>query len=402
MRMLRTFSSSVLALLALAVAAWLSPADAAGCGAGNGTCFVLAAGGNSGTNTTYSQVSSGASCACLPATTDTVILDSASGQYTVNGALSIGSLLADGTGVGANGSYTGVLTHSAAVTITVNGASNGNGAFSLVSGMTYSPAATNSQVTFASTTGAITLTSGGKNFAGINVSGQGGTVLLGDNLSNTAVATAAINVSAGIFNAGSFGVTTGAFQSTGTSLRSVIFGGPIKIGGNVVANTTIWNFTSTGITFTKNNANIEIVAPTTNIQNWSFAGAGMAYNSLTLDNYTTAGGVALSITGANTFIGNLTVGSGWMVFGPAATVETVTGNFAINGTAANPSGLAPLSASGLLTMAVGGTCKATYATIFAVTGTGSCGTYQATNSLNLTASGTGWNIKGPVVGIIGG
>ncbi len=403
MRMLRTFSSSIFALLALAAATWLSPADAAGCSAGNGTCFVRSGGGNSTVNTVFSDSSNGGSCGCLPASTDTVILDSTSGQLTVNGALSIGSLLADGTGVGANGSYTGVLTQSTGIVITVNGASNGNGKFSLVPGMTYSPALNTSQVTFASTSGTITLTSGGKNFAGINVNGQGGTVLLGDNLSNTAVATTTINVIAGIFNAGSFGVTTGAFQSTGTAARSVILGGPVKIGGNVVTGTAVWNFTSTGITFTKNSANIEVVVPTiATVQNWTFVAGGMAYNSLVLDNNTLAGGTAISMTGNNTFIGNLTVGSGWMLLGPGGGSEVVTGNLAINGTAANPSGIMPFSASSQLTLAVGGTCTATYASIFAVTGTGSCGTYQAANSFNLTATGTGWNIKSPVVGIIGG
>ncbi len=399
MRMLRTFSNSILACTALTAAVWLSsPAEAAGCSAGNGTCFVLAAGGNSGTNTTYSQSTNGASCACLPASTDTIILDSSSGQFTINTTLSVGSILADASGIGSNGSYTGVLTHSANA-VTINGASNGNGKVSFSSGMTYSPTSTASSFLFAQS-GTVTLTTAGKNFAAVSTTGTG-TTLQGDNLSVTAFQNSPLTITTGTYNQGSFGSQSVTFVSTSAvNVRTIILGSFVKIGGNFTATSVLWNTSSTpGLTFTKNNANIEVVPSTASVQEGDFRGGGLAFNALIVDAQTTSS--LLNITGANTF-SSISVGSGWGLYIPASTVQAVSGNFTVNGTPSNPDLVSVNGVAAFGTLAVGGVCTVNYAAVVGVTGTGSCGTYLANNSYSLLYGTTGWNIKPPVVGIIGG
>ncbi len=398
--MLRMFSSSLLVVLGLLLAAWLSPADALGCSGGNGTCFLVGAGGNSNSTSAWSQTSGGGSCTCVPATNDTVILDSASGQLTVNAAFSIGSLLADGTGQNANGSYTGVMTHNTATTITINGASNGNGVVSLVSGMTYTPASTSSLWTFVNT-GAVTLKTGGKNFSAVTVNSGPGSVLLGDNFSGTAVAGAAFTVTSGTFDTGSFTFTAVSLQSNNSNNRTITLrGGLVKLGGNVTAGLTILTFaTATGLVLNKNSANIEIVVPTTATiagAGYTWNPAGQSFNGIILDannSFNTGFGISSSATYTS-----WTVGSGWTILGSILTASNVSGAVTLAGTAAHPNTLGTTSAGNIWTMTAG-SCTATFTSFWNVTIPTGC---TATQSNNLGGV-AGVNITQPQAGaIIGG
>ncbi len=380
--MLRLFSSSLLALLALAAAAWLSPADALGCSGGNGTCFVLAAGGNSNSTATFSQTSGGASCVCVPATTDTVILDSASGQLTVSAAFSIGSLLADGTGQGASGSYTGVLTQSGGIGITINGASNGNGKFSLVSGMTYSPAASTSIVTFVNT-GVVTLTSGGKNFAGVTINSGVGTVLQGDDLNVTAAQNATFTLTGGIYSSGSFGLTTGIFSSSNSNNRTLTLGTFLKVGGNVATAQTLLSLTTTnGLIFNKNNAFVEVAVPTTAIAGADIRVGGLAFNALILDaNSSFNSGLGIVSSGSWT---TWTIGSGWTLIYSAGISNTLSGAAVFNGTPSRP--IVTVLSAGTATPGTlsASSCTATWASFFGLTVPTGC------------TAGNGFNLGGDV------
>ncbi len=328
-------------------------------------------------------------------------MDSTSGQLTVNAALSIGSLLADGTGQGANGSYTGVMTHNTTVTITINGASNGNGVVSLVSGMTYTPASTTSLWSFVNT-GNVTLKTGGKNLAAVTiatgVSGGPGTVLQGDNLSVAAVQSGVLTLTSGTFNAGSFGTTTTQFSSNNSNNRTLILGTGLTLGGNISAAQTIFTIaTSTGLTFTKNNAVIEVLAPTTAGAGMTFSAPGVdtPFNGLILDPLTTNSTISMNAASKWT---TWTIGAGWNLLIGQALATNLSGAAVFNGTTSNFTGMQSSTASATFVSASG--CTASNIIVQAITIPTGC---TASNMINM-GSVVGFTTQTPpkVGGIIGG
>ncbi len=359
---------------------WSAPAEAACAG---GTCFVVAAGGNSATNTTWTLTSGGSSCACLPTTTDAVILDSLAGNLTVNGALSIGTLDASGTG-GSGSPYTGILA-DAASTITINtGAAN---SLKFSSQMTFTAGnSASSIVTFANTSGTAQITSNGKVFSVINMNGVGGTAQQLDDISinkQTAANTGTLVVTNGTWDANGFAITANAISITGSNARGFLMGGLVKIGGGIVTGTNVWNAaTTTLLTFTKNSANIEIISPTTAIQTQNFAGGALTYNSLTVDNNSNATNVNLAMSGANGWA-NITIGSGWNFTPTAGLTQTLSGTFTVTGTSTAPD-LLYTSATETISAP---TCSLTWASVSGFTFTGGCAP-TITNGFNFgTTSG---------------
>ena len=209
----------LLAAFALLACAWAAPASAACAG---GTCFVVAAGGNSATNTTWTLTSNGATCSCTPGATDAVILDSAAGQLTISGSFSVGTL--DATGTGGSGSpYTSTVTHTAN-TIQINTAAANS--FKLVPGMGWTSGASNAvTITFANTSGSAHITSAGKNFAAIVLNGVGGTVVQDDDLNITnATSNGTLTITNGIWDANGHATTASNFVSTGAASRTFKLG----------------------------------------------------------------------------------------------------------------------------------------------------------------------------------
>lgn len=178
----------LLSLVALAFFSLPSadPAFAA-CGGGSSNCFVVAGGGNSNATSTWSATSGGGTCTCTPAATDTVILDSAAGNLTINAAFSVASLNATGTG-GSGSPYTGTLTLNSGTTATFTGD------VTLVSGMTFSRGSGTSVFQWTNTSGTAHLTTAGKTMPNITINGVGGTlqyldaVSLGTNVTTTLTA----------------------------------------------------------------------------------------------------------------------------------------------------------------------------------------------------------------------
>lgn len=196
---------------------FLPTAALATCGTGIGTCFVVPAGG-AWVSGTFSALSGGVTCACVPATGDALILDSAAGNLSsVVGNPSLASLDASGTG-GSGSPYTGTFTHTASQTITITG-----NLFKLVAGMTYTiGSATTSIVKFASTSGTTAITTGGKTLPQITFDGVGGTFQFQDAFSNNTGGS--VTLTNGALDTNSQTVSTGGLTSTNANTRSITLG----------------------------------------------------------------------------------------------------------------------------------------------------------------------------------
>jgi hypothetical protein len=153
-----------------------------------------------------------------PTAADNAVLDATSGNVTVDTGAVARSL--DCTG------YTGTLTHTAAVTLTLGDATAGAGnvALKLAAGMTYAlGSATTSAIAFVSTSATQqTITAGGKTLGNWTVGGAGGSYLLTD--ANTVGTTSTVTVSAGTLNTGGQSCSWGNFSSVTTNTRSVTLG----------------------------------------------------------------------------------------------------------------------------------------------------------------------------------
>ena len=205
-----------LAFLGFIVSGLPTPADAACAG---GTCYWRAAltknwSDASGTGP-WATSSGGAACSCAPASSaDSVVFDTNSNGSvaTIDSTLTIGSF--DATG------YTGTLTQSATLTVAGN-------TFKLASGMTFT--ATNRLTTFTPASGnTVTVTSAGKSFGALTLTGADGTaqLKLADALTLLNNSNGNLTINAGIFDAATnnVAVTFYAFASPNGSSRTINMG----------------------------------------------------------------------------------------------------------------------------------------------------------------------------------
>lgn len=257
-----------------------------------------------------------------PLAGDDCQLTSTSGAITINSG-AVARSLDCSTG----GGYTGTLTHTAGVTLTLGDATAGAGnvALKLVAGMTYTLGnAATSAVSFVSTSATQqTITTGGKSLGSWSVSGTGSSFLLGD--ANTVGATATVTLSAGTLNTGNFACSWGLFVISGATAKTLTLGSSaIAITGSSVAAV---NVTGSGVTYTANTAVMTFSGANAGIQgataqNWNgtsavFTTANTAFVTLagpTLNNVTwngPANKVGLMSVGANglTITGTLTLTS---------------------------------------------------------------------------------------------
>jgi len=241
----------------------------------------------------------------VPTSTDDVFFDAASTGTCTIAAGATGAKSINCTG------FTGTLTGTQSITVSGN--------IILVSGMTYTYTGTLTLNATAS------ITSAGKTFGPVTISGTGITVTLSDNL--TLGTTRAFIHTEGSLDLNGKILSTGSFTSTGTTTRSIIFGSSsIEItgsGGNQLNMATGTNFTYTGtptfnLTYSSsvgtrnirvgNTAGItETNAPTINVS----AGTDIISFSAFAKNVNFTGfSGTLSALGSATVYGNLTISSG--------------------------------------------------------------------------------------------
>lgn len=237
------------------------------------TLYAKAAGGNWSAAGTWSTTGSGGGDSSGPPTAaDNVILESGSGNVTINSTAVCRSLdTTSGTG-----SFGGTLTHSSGVTLSIGDATAGAGnvALKLNSGMTYTlGSATTSATTFKTTSATQqTITTAGKTLGNVVINGVGSSYQLADALTSS----------------GSFTYTAGSVFDTNTKA--------ITLSGSSSA----------------------------------FAGGGMTYYELDL----TGSGTA-SVTGANTFTNFNRTGTASKICALSFSGDqTISGTFTLAGNSA--------------------------------------------------------------------
>lgn len=220
--------------------------------------------------TKWALTSGGAGGQTVPTSADDVFFDANSGANTVTIATgNTGAKSITCTG------FTGTLAGTAAITV--------SGSITLVAGMTYSHTGV---VTVDATA---TLTTAGKTFSPLTVSGAGITVTLGDALTTS---TQNITVTQGTFttSTSNYSVTCGALISTGSATRAITLNGSTV----TASGTTPIDFSGTGLTLNAGTSQINCSGTATVTVN----GNGATFYNLSL---TGATGSTASITGANTF-----------------------------------------------------------------------------------------------------
>ncbi len=332
----------------------------------------------------------------VPGTGDMAVFDSnsGSGNSVIGANITVQGLECDGSTLG-TGAYAGTLTHNTSVTLTINtGAAN---SLRFSAGMTYTPAAQTSIVTLTHTSGTANIKTYGKALGALTINGAGGTTQTLDNLQINSVTNGILTLTAGIldFNGGSggpFTLTCIRINTNNTNTRSLILGGTVTLGGNAASNQTLLDLTGSGLTFTKNSANIVILPPASAItQYWTVVLASMIFNNFTINPSTTSGSV-LVFSGNATFA-NFTIGSGWDVSFGIGNTYTITNPFTWTGTQANPIFVAGGGGSATLSCS-SGACTLNWGALQGMIGSGGA-TFTATNTMNIVGGNTGWSISPP-------
>lgn len=312
-------------ILALAILFCTPLAANAACGTGTGTCFVVPAGG-AWVSGTFSATTGGASCACVPAAGDALILDSAAGNLTsVVGNPSLASLDASGTG-GSGSPYTGTFTHTSGQTITISG-----NLFKLVAGMTYTlGSATTSALSFTSTSGTTLITTAGKNIGNVTFNGAAGTFQPQDDITQGNVGAVVTLTNGTLDGSLNHNITMGSFSSSNANTRGWTMGnGTATVIGN---SGTIYNISGGGsFTLTKNSSTLVFSGVGANNRSINF-GVSTSYNVVTFNAATSGGSISFSASATTPTIATLNV-AGPNIINDAITTLTVT-NLNITGTSA--------------------------------------------------------------------
>jgi hypothetical protein len=308
-------------------AAGASPTRAGDCGGNSGITFPAPKtvywnlAGTQSWNDTGWAPSSGGSPAIneFPLAQDTAVFDEAGSAGTVffTATYNTGTLDASG--------------RTSAMTFNYNGANVFYGNYILGSGVTLALTVAAAQIF--SGRGTQTLTTAGKTFLQpITVNSFSGTVQLGDAL--TLPSNRTLTLTSGTFDAVTYNVTAGAFNSNNSNVRTLRMGSGLW---TITSTGTIWDFTSTtNLLFLKGTA--DLILSNTSTSDRTFTGGGLSYNKLTIGGAT--GVSTLTITGNNQFtelastktvahtiaLGTTTQTFGaWTVTGTVGNVVTLTG-----------------------------------------------------------------------------
>jgi hypothetical protein len=362
-------------------AAGSSPTRAGNCGGNTGITFPAAKTVyRVGTNTTWYGSASWATTSGgtgadtnYPLPQDTAVINNST---TLTGTLS---------GAGAGAANTASINASARTTaITLSMTSS---TFALYGGFVLG-----SGVTFTNTSGTLnflgrnsaTINPAGKTVNAVNITAIGGTVSLGGALTVTGT----ITLSNGTFAAGIYSTTAGSVSVSGTDARALSMGSGTW---TLTGTGAVWNIASTtGLTYTQGTAGITLSNTSTSAR--TFAGAGLAYNTLTIGGAT--GISTLTFTGSNSFATLTTTKTvAHTLTFTGGTTTTVT-NWSVTGTVGN---VVTLNRAGsgqwTLTKSGGGTVALQFMNISNSAAT-PASTWSAISSTD-GGGNTGWTITSP-------
>jgi hypothetical protein len=257
-----------------------SPTGAGNCGGNSGITFPVSktvywslTGVQPWYATAWATTSGGLpNDANFPLAQDVAVIDNSSGSATVSTSFGFPLPNLDAS----------TFTSS----FTINLTSTWYGNFVLGTGITISgPLTLNGR-------GSRTLTSAGKTFNGLlTIDNPGGSYTLGDAFSSSA----GITLTSGTFNANNYNVTCTTFGSDNANTRAITMGSGLW---TLSGTGSVWNTaTTTGLTFTKNTANITLTNTSSTAR--TFASGGLAFNKLTIGGAT--GTSTTTITGSASF-----------------------------------------------------------------------------------------------------
>ena len=258
------------------------------------TYYARGVGGNWTAAATWSLTSGGGATGATPTAADECIFDVNSGNVTVNSGAVCRSWTVNG--------YTGTITHTAAVTLTIGDATAGTSnriVYFATSGWTYTLGnAATSAVALASTSATQqTITSSGRTFGNFTLNGTGSSTLLADAFTSTGTLTH----NAGTFNTGNFTVGASTFNFGNATTRTLTLGSStINLSG---VSSVFTGSGSSGLTVTANTATVNLNGAVTSGSSLMVL-AGANWNGLS---FVTSAANQASINGGGATIGNFTI-----------------------------------------------------------------------------------------------
>ncbi len=318
-------------------AAWYAGANSTNVSGNTGWTFtvpatVVAAAGGGNWSSTSTWVGG-----VVPTSSSNVQFTSSSGNVTIDTASVCRSLHMTG--------YTGTLTHTAAITLTIGDgtAGLGNTALALNSGMSYTLGNANtSAITFASTsTTQQAIGTASKSLGSWTINGTGSSYTLTD--SNTTGATATATLAAGALSTANQPCSWGSFAFGGSLTRTLTLGSSaITITGT--ASNGFWCSGTTGLTITANTAVVTLTAASglVNLAGANMNGTSVVFttansqllNGATLKNITFTGPISktsqlllssnITATGTLSVNGNSAVNRIIILSNTAGTARTIT------------------------------------------------------------------------------
>lgn len=311
-----------------------------------------------------------------PTAADDVVLASTSGNVTIDTGAVGRSLSCTG--------YTGTLTHTAGVTLTLGDATAGAGnvALLLVSTMTYTlGAADTSAITFVSTSATTqTITTGGKTLGNWTVNcASNGSYQLAD--SNTTGATATVTLTKGTLDLNGQTCSWGKVTNSNSNIRTLTMGSSTV---TLKGTSNIW-FISTATNLTLNPGTSTIVISDTSSSAKMFTGGGKTYNNLSI---TGGGAGTVTLSGANTF-NTFTINAPKSVVFPSSATTTVT-SFVAVGSAGNVITITATTSGTAATLSqASGTVNSDYLSLKDSAATGGATWNAGSHSTNVSGN-SGW------------
>lgn len=342
------------------------------------TIVAAAGGGNWTTGGTWVGGSA-------PTAADDAVLASTSGNVTIDTGAVCRSLDCNG--------YTGTLTHTSGVTLTIGDgtAGAGNRALRLSSGMTYTlgdPAT--SAISFVSTSATQqTIDYAGKTVGSPTFNGASGSWILSSAL--TTGVTGVLTVTNGAFDANEQAINVGRISSSNSNTRTVDLSNcAITLSGTG----TIWSFaTTTNLTFSNTGSTYTITDSSSSSKSFATGTATNSYPSVTVS----AGGTGtVSFTGSvNRTITSFTVNGPKIIAWGSGVTTTFTNVPTINSTQQTPVSFVSVTPGSTYTLSLAaGTLTTRYMSILDCIATGGA-TFIARSSFSQNT--TGWTVYGPRV-----
>lgn len=324
-----------------------------------------------------------------PTAADDAVIDVTAGAITINSGAVCRSLDCN--------TYTGILTHTAGVTLTVGDgtAGAGNICVRLGAGMTYTLGnATTSAISIVTTSATQqTFTTNGKTVGNLTISNfnTNTNIVLGDALTSTGT----ISHRGGTFGTANYNISCLRFTNTGATAKTMNLGtSVISITDTAAAN--LIDLSGTNDTINATTAEFALTSVSTNERTFQLGGT----STLGTIRYTVAGSSGrLYIRGSNTMT-NLIVSDSSGAKGlrfEAGTTQIISSasGWQVNGRASNLITIDTNTAGSAATISIAsGTVSSDYISLKDSTATGGATFYAGSHSTNVSGN-SGWSFTNP-------